>query len=379
MKSYLLVANDFIKTGGMDRANLALADYLAQRGNSVHLVAYQAAQKLMSYPNVTFHRVPKIANSDSLSSPLLNWKGRFQAQMMKKLGGRILVNGGNCDIDDINWVLHVHATDDVYPPRGFLKSLKRRVDYQLALRDERRVIPKARLIFTPCDRVRQDVIQQFGISQNRVHTVYLGIDADRFQPSNLETCRQTRQALGLPMERPLIVFVGALGNRRKGFDTLFQAWQILCQKPEWDANLIVVGRGAEVPTWQQQTISTGLSDRIQFLGFVPELPALLTACNLFVLPSRYESYSLAAQEALCCGTPALISTASGLAERYPPNLAELLLPDPNNAHDLVQRLQHWRDRMDYYREAVVPFSQLLRSGTWDDMAKKMVEIMESFS
>jgi hypothetical protein len=53
MKSYLLVTGDFVRTGGMDRANFALADYLARQGEQVHLVAYRVAPELLAYPNVT--------------------------------------------------------------------------------------------------------------------------------------------------------------------------------------------------------------------------------------------------------------------------------------------------------------------------------------
>jgi glycosyltransferase involved in cell wall biosynthesis len=182
--------------------------------------------------------------------------------------------------------------------------------------------------------------------------------------------------LNLPTDRPLAIFVGALGNRRKGFDTLFRSWSILCQKPDWDTDLVVVGRGAEVSVWQQQAIDAGIADRMQFLGFVPDLPSILAACDLFVLPSRYEGYSLATQEALGCGIPALVSACAGIAERYPPELAQLLLPDPNDIHELCQRLQHWRCHIDYYRTTVAPFSNLLRSWTWDDMAKSIIEKIE---
>jgi len=104
MKSYLLVTGDFVRTGGMDRANFALADYLARQGEQVHLVAHRVASELLAYPNVTFHRVPKVANSYLLSSPLLNWVGRSQAQQITALGGRVLVNGGNCQWGDVNWL-----------------------------------------------------------------------------------------------------------------------------------------------------------------------------------------------------------------------------------------------------------------------------------
>ena len=43
MKPYLIVTGDFVKTGGMDRANYALARYVAERGAETHLVAYRVA------------------------------------------------------------------------------------------------------------------------------------------------------------------------------------------------------------------------------------------------------------------------------------------------------------------------------------------------
>ena len=102
MKSYLLVTGDFVKTGGMDRANFALADYLARQGNQVHLVAYRVATDLLNYPNVVFHRVPKFLNSYLLSSPLLDRAGRSLARTLGVKATRSFVNGGNCQWGVIN-------------------------------------------------------------------------------------------------------------------------------------------------------------------------------------------------------------------------------------------------------------------------------------
>ena len=96
MNSYLLVAADFIKTGGMDRANFALANYLAKQGYQIHLVAYRVATQLLDYSNITFHQVPKLLNSDFLSGSLLDRYGRFWAKRLEKNGTRVTVNGGNC-------------------------------------------------------------------------------------------------------------------------------------------------------------------------------------------------------------------------------------------------------------------------------------------
>ena len=62
MTPYLLVSGDFVHTGGMDQANLALASYLADRDHEVHLVTHRADKELAQRPNVIVRReVPQLA------------------------------------------------------------------------------------------------------------------------------------------------------------------------------------------------------------------------------------------------------------------------------------------------------------------------------
>ncbi|MGH7272381.1 MAG: glycosyltransferase family 4 protein, partial [Polyangiaceae bacterium] len=68
---YVIVSGDFVRTGGMDQANYALASYLARRGRTVHLVAYRASSDLVARPGVVFHRIPKPAGAYTLGGPLL--------------------------------------------------------------------------------------------------------------------------------------------------------------------------------------------------------------------------------------------------------------------------------------------------------------------
>jgi glycosyltransferase involved in cell wall biosynthesis len=119
-----------------------------------------------------------------------------------------------------------------------------------------------------------------------------------------------------------------------------------------------------------------LAERIRFLGFVPDLPAVLAACDAHALPSRYEGYSLATLEALCCGLPALVTTSAGIAERYPAALGELLIPDPEDVGGLAERLRQWHARRDEFRRAVAEFARVLRAHTWDQMAREMAAIIE---
>jgi glycosyltransferase involved in cell wall biosynthesis len=375
---FLLISGDFVKTGGMDRANYALASYLAARGDEVHLVAHRAADELVSRPNVTLHRVPKPMNSYLLGGPMIHRAGRRLAARVAAEGGRVVVNGGNCLWGDVNWVHHVHAADAPRVVGSLPRTLKNRLTYRIHVREERAAIPRARLIVTTCEPTRRDILERIGgVRPETLHTVYLGVDPAIFRPAEPGERAAIRARLGWAEDRPKVAFVGALGDRRKGFDTLFAAWSLVCREPGWDADLVVVGRGAEVPAWQGRAADAGLANRIEFLGFVRDLPDLYRASDAHCLPSRYEGYSLVTQEALACGLPAFVTRAAGIADRYPESLADLLIDDPDDPAALADRLRRWRSAMDTYRALAEPFGQTLREHTWDRMAEQIAALLDA--
>lgn len=374
-RPYLLVTGDFVKTGGMDRANHALAETLARRGHEVHLAAFRAEEDLLVRPNVVLHRAAKLAGSYLLSGFLLAAVGKHWASRIARRGGRVIVNGGNCGWSDVNWVHHVHAVDAPQPVGNYLRRLKIDVAYKLARAEESRIVPRAETIITTCRRNRRDIIERLGVDPRRVHVVYYGIDPEHFHPADPQEKTSARRAFGLPARRPLVAFIGEFGDGRKGFDTLFKAWASLCADPNWDADLVTAGTGAQLPAWRAAAAQAGLGSRIHFLGFQKNVPLLLAACDAHVLPSRYEGYSLVTHEALCRGLPAFITASAGIAERYPDNLKDLLIPNPENAEDLARRVRAWRDDAGGYAQRVRPLSDQLRAYTWDHMAEEMIALI----
>ncbi|HUR54060.1 MAG TPA: glycosyltransferase family 4 protein, partial [Gemmataceae bacterium] len=248
-----------------------------------------------------------------------------------------------------------------------------RVERALERRAERAAVRAARVVVCNSDRTRRDVVEKLGANPDRAVTVYYGTDPARFRPASDAERGDFRARFGWPADRPVVMFVGALGDRRKGFDTLFGAWSRLCKEPSWDAVLVVVGRGAELPAWEDRTRSAGLTERVRFLGFRTDVPDLLRAADALVSPTRYEAYGLGVHEALCCGLPAVVSAGAGVAERYPPELSDLLLGDSEDAADLASRLRRWRDDVSGSRDRVRPLGERLRAHTWDDMGRAFLK------
>ncbi len=376
-RPYAVVTGDFVKTGGMDAANFALAAFLADEGHPTHLVAYRVAPELIARDRVVFHRVPKPVNAYALASPLLGAAGLLQASKMRRAGGRIVVNGGNCPVRGANWVHYLHAAYAPTARTSAWRSAKGQLLHATSLLTERTALRAASLVITNSDRTRSDVIAHVGVDAARVRTVYYGIDASAFQPASPEARSAARRALGIDDDRPRVLFIGALGDRRKGFDVVYDAWRSLCQSASWDADLVVVGTGAELPAWRARAERDGLAARVAFLGFRKDVPLILAACDALVAPTRYEAYGLGVHEALCCALPALVSASAGVAERYPGPLRDWLLADPDSADELVSKLTRWRATAASRARDVAAFSATLRARSWRDMAKDIVDLCES--
>jgi glycosyltransferase involved in cell wall biosynthesis len=363
---WALVAGDFVLHGGMDRANYALAAFLARAGDRVELVTHSAAAELTALPSVVVHCVTRPIGSHFLGSWWLARAGRRHA---RSSGTRVVVNGGNCPIPAANWVHYVHAAYHPELPVSPLQRWKLRLTRLIDLRTEQAAARAAEVVICNSNRTRRDVIEHLGVAPERAATIYYGCDSTLFRPAGRAESECLRERLGWPTSRPVALFVGALGDRRKGFDTLFHAWELLSREPGWDALLAVVGRGAELPLWKRRATDAGLGDRVRFLGFRKDMPDLVRAADALVHPARYEAYGLGVHEALCCGLPGIVSASAGVAERYPADLSDLLLTDPDDANELADRLRNWRANCEALATRVRPLADRLRARTWDDMAR----------
>jgi glycosyltransferase involved in cell wall biosynthesis len=376
----VLVAGGFHHKGGMDKANAALAAYLADRGHPLHLVAHEVEASLGSRSGVKVYPVAKLAGSFFLGEWMLAERGKRVARAVRGAApaARVIVNGGNCNWPDVNWVHFVHQAwrpADQDAPAWF--RMKGRVDNMVARYRERAALRSARVVIANSERTSRDLSSMLGIPKSKISVQYLGSDPE----AELVTCEQrdrARSRFGIPPDRPLAIFVGALGyDLRKGFDTLCAAWGALCSRGDWDVDLIAAGGGRGFARWSERIRRAGLAERVTMVGFSERIPELLAAADLLVSPVRYEAYGLNAHEALCRGIPALVSASAGIAERYPDDLSDLILRNPEDVDELVARLLGWRARMAEYGRRTQPFGERLRARTWDDMACDMVELIES--
>ncbi len=80
------------------------------------------------------------------------------------------------------------------------------------------------------------------------------------------------------------------------------------------SKLLLVGDGPDRSSCENLSRELKLEDRVMFLGKQAELVELLSASDLFLMPSQSESFGLSALEAMSCGVPVVSSSVGGLPE-----------------------------------------------------------------
>ena len=372
---WLVVCGGFHQHGGMDRANLALAEYLRSSGHEVFLVGHDFDQERTK--GFTRREVPRFLGSTALGERGLWQIGKRQAERLAQEHprARVVVNGGNCCFGDINWVHYIH---NGYPSTyrnapiwirwkdQFLRAMYRRRE-ALALRS-------ARLVIANSQTAARQVITEVGVPASRVKVVYLGCSPDS-RPATVSERTAAREWLKIRPTDRVLAFVGALTwDENKGLETLWRAWEKTSHIFGGNCILVVAGAGAKLARWRSRIAASDLGQSVRVLGFTERVNDVLAAADLLVSPSRYETFGLNVQEAICRGVPAIASASAGIAELYPEEMRPLLLPDCEDSDGLSRLIKRCLDDLEKWKERTRAFADQLRSYTWSDMAKRIVEV-----
>jgi 1,2-diacylglycerol 3-alpha-glucosyltransferase len=161
-----------------------------------------------------------------------------------------------------------------------------------------------------------------------------GIDLLRFNPGQAQEGFKGRY--GLP-NTPVLLYVGRL-DREKNLDVVLKALQIATD--DVAIHFAVAGTGARREQLERLAARLGISDRVTFLGYVPDedLPALYCAADCFVLAGTAELQSIATMEAMASGLPVLAADAVALPELVRDGLNGRLF-EPGNVDMLATQMR----------------------------------------
>lgn len=221
----------------------------------------------------------------------------------------------------IPWVATRHNVAEEKPD---VRSRVRAELCLVALRGANRCI-------TVSDAIRRALSEKRVLPPERMITVYNGVEMEKFATSG--DLKASRRALNWPLDDAIVLVVAVI-REDKGHDLLFEATKrLLATVP--NLCIKVVGDGPFRAVRQREAAFLG--DRVEFMGQRSDVPLLLNASDLLVMPSRNEGLPTVLIEAAAAGLPVVATDVGGTREIVEHDVTGFVVP-PNDVSALSQRM-----------------------------------------
>ncbi len=190
-----------------------------------------------------------------------------------------------------------------------------------------------------CSNQVAESFRTSGMAVGDLAVVENGIDLERIRKVDPAARDEARRALGLTDE--FVCLTVARLTAPKGHMNLLAAAERF--RPEDRVVFLLAGGGNLRRSIEERIARSGLGERVRLLGHRNDIPALLQAADLFVLPSRWEGRPISVMEAYAAGLPVVATGVGGVAEMVDDTVGVSVPPgDADALHDAILRVA--RDR-----------------------------------
>ncbi|HEX5498906.1 MAG TPA: glycosyltransferase, partial [Thermomicrobiales bacterium] len=255
---------------------------------------------------------------------------------------------------------------------------------------ERDVVRRVGRLIAQCPAERDELVADYAADAAKIALIPSGIDADLFAPVDRA---EARRAIGLPDDRPVVVYVGRM-LPRKDVRNVVRALALLRHHSEADRlpgpppRLLLVGGEArdpdpaqtpEIGELQRLASRLGVGDLVRFVGRRQprELKQYYGAGDIAVTTPWYEPFGLTPLEGMACGRPVVGSAVGGIAFTIAPGETGLLVPprDPEALATAFATLladPALRERMGRAARA-----RVVAEFTWPLVARRTADLYET--
>jgi glycosyltransferase involved in cell wall biosynthesis len=180
--------------------------------------------------------------------------------------------------------------------------LQRWVDGWLAVRTDR--------FLCVSEAVASVQAELTGLSRERFTTLYNLLDPAAFQSD--VSGQLARADIGVPADAPCVGCLGRLVAEKRHDLFLEAAYRLNQRRPE--IHFLIAGEGPELPRLRELTRSMGMTHKVSFTGFHPEVARLYRALDCLVLTSDSEGLGMVLLEAQAAGVPVVARAVGGVPE-----------------------------------------------------------------
>lgn len=210
---------------------------------------------------------------------------------------------------------------------------------KLALEKQLFCPDSTRRVISISEKITRDIISYYGYPLEQISMIRNGVP--QLGVPSTEERQQARKALGIFPDEKIVLFVGT-GWERKGLRTAIRAVE-LCAKEDPMIKLLVAGKGS---------VRRYSSPVARFLGPVKEMSIVYAAADIFITPTIFEPFSLAALEALSAGLPVITSAAAGISEVMTPGLHGEVITKSSDVAAFADALRRWLRKLKDPDQAV---------------------------
>jgi UDP-glucose:(heptosyl)LPS alpha-1,3-glucosyltransferase len=392
----LAVVSPFVdRRHGTERALAELLDRLAHCYHcEVHLYSERVDDLALDDPKaprsggggaIFWHRVPSLGGPHFLqflgwlvSNGFVRWRDRFLRGASFNL---VLSPGINCLHPD---VVIVHAlfhrlrelsgqeSRNAQLQPGFLRRIHRRTYYRLLTTLERRVYSDPKVSLVGVSQHTVDLLAQY-FQRKDVHVIPNGVDTGQFSVSvRLARRREARARRGF---RDVDFVLLLIGNdwRVKGVPANLAA---MAASPALPLHLLVVGDDAVDP-FREMAKRLGILDRCHWEVPRSDVIDLYATADLYVSPSREDSFGLPVAEAMACGLPVITSALAGVSSLIRNTVDGLVLRDPDDVPSLAQLFAQLHDDEALRNRIGQAAAKAAQEWTWDHHAAEVWKLLNA--
>lgn len=235
-------------------------------------------------------------------------------------------------------------------------------------------VKKAKKIVTISNSSRNDIIETYQISEDRVQTIYPGIKQTVSLQPRVYAMNELKAKYNISDN--YILFVGTL-QPRKNIGRLIEAFSKIKKLESGIKNLqlVVIGKKG----WLYEEIleapkKFGVEDRVKFLEGIndEELAVFYKHALCYVLPSLYEGFGLPVVEAMKHGCPVITSNVSSLPEA---GGDAALYVDPEDVDDIAEKIIKLINNKDLQKELAEKGKKQAAKFSWEKTAKETLKVL----